>query len=538
MVRSFGKKLWREESGAVASIYALALPALIAVGGIAFDYTRLAAMDTELQNAADQAALAAVTQLDGRAGAVSRATNAASQLVANSTVFSNDGDGTGVSIASVVFYEDRDGTDVVDPTDADADTRARFVEVTIGAREAFYALTPVVAAFSSGDIDAAAMAGLGSSICRVPPVMVCNPLESAGDDDFNVADYIGFGLKLVSVGNGGGTWAPGNFGYLDTGSSTSNPILELKQALGWVAPPGDCLGQSGVDTRTGANAPVTDALNTRFDIYGQGGPGGGHCPTGGDCPPSINTVKDLVRRANANGNNSCSTGPQGWAEPSKPYLPVSATADLVYNASNKPDIMGHPRDKCHAVRNVTGACTGPVGNGNWDRNAYFDVNYGWNSAAWQTNTGLGSAPTRYQVYRWEIEHRGQTIGGRTILAPRTAAGGGPNAEMDHDRPICSSLQGYGTGMVPEGNNVDRRKISAAVVNCIDNDVGGNSDDVPVLKWIELFLVEPSATRNRTAPQASTGQQEIYVEVIGESSLGSDGGTAGQVVRRDVPYIIR
>ena len=81
MVRSFGKKLWREESGAVASIYALALPALIAIGGIAFDYTRLAAMDTELQNAADQAALAAVTQLDGRAGAVSRATNAIASLI-------------------------------------------------------------------------------------------------------------------------------------------------------------------------------------------------------------------------------------------------------------------------------------------------------------------------------------------------------------------------------------------------------------------------------------------------------------------------
>jgi len=40
---------------------------LIAAGGIAFDYARLAAMDTELQQAADQAALAAVTQLDGPA---------------------------------------------------------------------------------------------------------------------------------------------------------------------------------------------------------------------------------------------------------------------------------------------------------------------------------------------------------------------------------------------------------------------------------------------------------------------------------------
>jgi Flp pilus assembly protein TadG len=37
---------------------------LIAAGGVAFDYSRLASMDTELQYAADQTAIAAVTQLD------------------------------------------------------------------------------------------------------------------------------------------------------------------------------------------------------------------------------------------------------------------------------------------------------------------------------------------------------------------------------------------------------------------------------------------------------------------------------------------
>ena len=46
--------------------------ALIAAGGIAFDYARLAAMDTELQDAADQAALAAASQLDRQTGACAR----------------------------------------------------------------------------------------------------------------------------------------------------------------------------------------------------------------------------------------------------------------------------------------------------------------------------------------------------------------------------------------------------------------------------------------------------------------------------------
>ena len=61
-------RYWRQlgghEGGAVAPIVALSLFGLIAAGGLAFDYARLAAMDTELQTAADQAALAAATQLD------------------------------------------------------------------------------------------------------------------------------------------------------------------------------------------------------------------------------------------------------------------------------------------------------------------------------------------------------------------------------------------------------------------------------------------------------------------------------------------
>jgi hypothetical protein len=44
----------------VAPTVALSLFALLGAGGLAFDYARLASLDTELQNAADQAALAVV----------------------------------------------------------------------------------------------------------------------------------------------------------------------------------------------------------------------------------------------------------------------------------------------------------------------------------------------------------------------------------------------------------------------------------------------------------------------------------------------
>lgn len=558
-------RIWSDKSAAVAPTVALSLFALVGAGGIAFDYARLATLDTELQNGADQAALAAATQLDQEAGAVARATAAANGLLANETIMANDGDADGLAVttASVVFYatkadaEAANGTDcpttnAIDPTATDADASARFVCVRTSDRVANYALTPIVAAFSSGNISAMAVAGLGSAICKVPPVMICNPDEPSGntnaDFDFDAAGRIGYGMRLVTVGNGPSAWAPGNFGYLDTGSSTSNPNVELREALGWNTAPGDCLGLDGVETRTGAGTPVTQALNTRFDIYEKANTGNGNaasCPSGGSCAPSINTVKDVYQKGTPNAANKCGVANNEWQLPSateyyggsaQPAL--NSTTDLTQAQADTLKMMGHPRDKCHA-NSQNGNCSGgKIGNGAWDRNAYFRINYGWTSAQWPTNVATGaspittSTPTRYQVYQWEIANRGAVIGGKTILGSRPYGSGG-NPETDFDSPVCSGLQTPSTsGVVPGGANVDRRRISAAVLNCNAHNVHGGGNTVyPVLKWIELFLVEPSIQRERT------DANDVYVEIIGETQSGA-GSTAGQVVRRDVPYLVK
>src|SRR5688572_696695 len=94
------RNLCRNADGAVAPTIALSLLALIAVGGIAFDYARLASMDTELQNAADQAALAAASQLDGETNACSRAAAAARTMITNLTLMANDSTSELVVIAN------------------------------------------------------------------------------------------------------------------------------------------------------------------------------------------------------------------------------------------------------------------------------------------------------------------------------------------------------------------------------------------------------------------------------------------------------
>src|SRR3954469_8765078 len=108
-MRGLARRLWRNADGAVAPLVALSLTALIAAGGVAFDYARLAAMDTELQQAADQAALAAATQLDRSDDSQTRAAtsiqdpDSTHRLASNFARFANDGNGTGVTIDSITF---------------------------------------------------------------------------------------------------------------------------------------------------------------------------------------------------------------------------------------------------------------------------------------------------------------------------------------------------------------------------------------------------------------------------------------------------
>jgi hypothetical protein len=73
--------------------------------------------------------------------------------------------------------------------------------------------------------------------------------------------------------------------------------------------------------------------------------------------------------------------------------------------------------------------------------------------------------------------------------------------------------------------------------------GGGNTVYSVTKWIELFLVEPSFARTRCDGGAGgcntqyTEKTDVYVEIIGETTSGASGSTTGQVVRRDVPYLI-
>jgi len=540
-MRRSGRSLIRNNGGAVAPTIALSLVGLIAAGGIAFDYARLASLDTELQDAADQAALAAATQLDGQADASTRAVAAAQSLIVNQTRLGNDGCGVtietgvtnvacaaggGASRVRIQFYPTK--------ADAEADTNgfaatatngatAKFVKVEVAERKANYALTPIVAAFSSGSLGAAATAGMGSAICKVPPVMICNPDEPSTNTnellDFNPAR--GTGLRLIT----GNADAPGNFGWLESGLGNGTPALAGE--LGYNTPLGPCQAITGVTTKTGMDTAVLNAFNTRFDVYANGNT---TCPNqgGGTCNPAVNTRKDLT----------CEYASTSSCKNNATWNPV--TYDPAYDASNNPialpvtgamdpPIMGYPHDICHSGLISKQTCA-IKGNAVWDVNAYFRVNYAMDETAWRSAMGSpysGSAliPARYDVYRWELAHT--NVGGRGIGFYQTVGA--------KDAAFSFASSGNGAGVGASSSQPDRRTISVAVLNCQALNVHGKTTNVPVPSWIKVFLTEPAIKRG-SGSDLYTDQKDIYVEFVEKTSPSAD--SASSVVRRDVPYLVK
>jgi Flp pilus assembly protein TadG len=536
------KAVWTDSSAAVAALYALALFVLVAIAGVAFDYTRLVGMHSELQNAADQAALAGASQLDGDPGTCARAANAAVSLLTNDTILSNADAKTSVTITleedcdatgKIRFYQDAEKTDP-----ATDDSEAKFIEVTVDAAEADYAFTPVVGIFTSGEINATAMAGLGSSVCKVPPIMICSPDPSKSFFDPDGPNRIGTGIVATGhspgaknagaagTGSQTSTWSPGDFGFLQVEDpDASNRNAALLRALAYANPPVDCINVDGNRVSTGNPQGLYDAINTRFDIYdfnnnANGGNVLGACQ-GGACPPAANVVKDFTN-SSASGNNACKIkngkgGGPGWTMPAAgrefaPTAKAGSTTSTEFDDNGIVDVMGLPRDNCH-YETYTGAgfCpegNGRFGNGLWARADYFKRNH--------TAGGSTTYPpdwqniSRYNTYLWEIDNG----------IPNGVSAGGQRGTK-----LCFSGAA--------GDETRRILTVAIVTNC--SELTGASQEVDIDEWADVFLVEPSIDDPR---RHNAFKDAIYLEVIGKSTIAGNGVYDTQNVRRDVPYLVR
>jgi len=245
----------KRERGSILATSAIGMLSLLLAVGLAVDISRFYLTKAELQNAADAAALAAVSGLDTSADGITRAVDRA---VASMNKF--DFNSTGVSFprANVLFAKNLNDTNYMDEASAQVEADdIRFVKVTTDP-----SAVPVSFAVSvlgqSKDLTATATAGFSvplNRICNFLPVSViayCIQIKPDQTYTFRASS--------------GTSVSPGNYQILAVAGEGGKDVrIGLAAGVDRCASPGE---EYAVDTKPGVTAgAVRQGLNTRFDEY-------------------------------------------------------------------------------------------------------------------------------------------------------------------------------------------------------------------------------------------------------------------------------
>lgn len=481
-IRSFA----RDEDGTILVFWAMALVMVLTMIAWSFDIGRLAATQSELQSFADQVALAAAGELDGESDAITRASAAAANLVADSQTFGNGLRTLGGSADYVIgFYSTLPASDtaILAPGQTTIPEEAVYASVVVNPKTVTFSFGSLLSVLTGGAVvtpatSATVVAGFTQYACDVTPMMFCVPPGFDASDPNTIGDMI----RLRSGGQGA-AWGPGDFGFLDpstlaldsTGNcaGTSGTGPSLRCVLGAVGSITQCFAQRGVNVEPGQKVGITNAaLNTRFDMW-----------TGALQNQSANPIyapaANVIKGQEPKGGNACN-----WNNP-------QATTDT----------MAIPRDDCFP------GCA-PYGDGTWStgRAAYVAANYGG------VDPHPGAA-TRYEYYLAEIATAGGSASSSPILSGRSETG----------RPMCSPNQ---------DPDPERRVFIVAGIDCAANPISGSTSNVPVKEFVKMFITEPVVDNG-----GSVSSLDIYAEIIGPAggNAGS-GGSAGAI--HDVVQLYR
>lgn len=532
MAFSFTRFFRNDESGAISSMYAISILPLIVMTGVAFDYGRMMGLDTELQNAADQAALAAATQLDGSADAITNSQIAATDALGNQTRFANDGGGRTIHSSGLtfVYFERYENDAPVNETTVPQD--ANVVLVNVEDRAVRYALTPVMAAFSGGVARGSAMATLEAATCNVPPLMFCVPNDAFGSADrgFPRPSDIGRGMKLhfksKDVKDNPGNpnddtidstdWAPGNFGFLDLDYYKAGKGQNSTTGLN-----SDFLGCTGKPPKSnpGFRTPEGSALNSRFDMFS---PPTQSCDNDtGDFCPSQNTTKNRVIEVK---NANCDPLNQGQGN-SASFEKLPAGIQPPPSGLTNP---GYPKDNC--FNNAVLPCS-VTGDGNWNADDWLGSWHQTSQAtilstmdpqgnSWDLNDD--GKLSRYEVYEWELADKANRLKPKYL-------GMVPGNNPSQDKHYCAFPQPKlaPPGVIAGGDQKDRRIITVAAVDCTSLN---GKDEVDIVRWVDLFLVQPVDT--------TADDRNFFTEIKGPAAKGGSRNPAFQYYGRRKAVLLR
>jgi Flp pilus assembly protein TadG len=250
-------KLRASEHGGVIIYLAFMLPMLMGAIALSVDLGRAFILNTELKDFSDAAALAGAAELDGRDGAIDASISAArsglSGTLLNVQAFATDGGGPGIVVDQIVHLRNlpADGTNFTLDDTATSNADARFIFVSVVNRNVRSGLSRALGVIPDFNTSARSIAGFQAVHCRIPAMMMCNPLEDKLTP-FPTADLVGCEFADLGVGallkkdclygrqmlmkTGGGklpgggkaAYVPGDFGLLD--------CLDGKQGTNCVAP--------------------------------------------------------------------------------------------------------------------------------------------------------------------------------------------------------------------------------------------------------------------------------------------------------------
>lgn len=513
IIRQAGKftaEFAADQSGAVAAYVVILLAVFVGFVGLAVDVGRLYTTHSQAQFAADAAAMAAATQLDGKDGAIQRATIAAqtTPLVNNDQDFAQ-GDAT-VQIVQLRFLHSlppHDDMPITNKYVTNKDSEAAYVEATT---ETLSQINLFLAAVGvpTNDATAVAVAGNTTMTCKVPPLMICNPWESSNDtrtvDELN-DDLRGVTLLAKTVEGSVDSWAPGAMALLDPpptwdpdtqtwDTSTNNGTKKVAEALARV-PLDFCYPEMPLSVRTGQANAMRSAVNIWFDIYENPFFGAAKYRRDADFRPAQNVTKGWITQwveedvLDADGNvigtdTFCESTPAD-----DPNVAFGLPPDDCFAPSDDPLNWFNPVP-CDSSVGPMGS-ESRIGDGNWNIQHYWQINHpdlgalpsGSTETAANCETENGEKycvnenSTRYSVYMWEI------LSGNI---PNRDVDGTPAVEGENGNPIC-----YEGDPSTLSNQPDRRKLSVAVINCQELGITGNS--VPNMEaefFADMFVLRP------------------------------------------------
>jgi len=527
----------RDDRSGISLIYVtIALPVIIGFALLAIDVSRVWSLQSSLQHAADSLALAAAGELDRRPDAITRAERVINDSVANNSMVINSAlfgsvttiDKNEVTARYLSALPASDAAPIL-PSDylstasadlAESSMEAGFVEIIVKP-VSITSLFPAsfLGALNAKLVNATAVAGFTAAVCKFTPMWICNPYEcssNSGDPNYdpNCKDTITESpelfaaladpaerkrlIQMHNVGGAGATPFPGNFGFLEPPDSPgANAIRDM---LAQVSPPA-CFNANGVNLETGAVVSARFGLNVRFDMYD--GPMNSN-KNDPNYRPSLNVRKGY------NATPKCNPSP-----------------------SADGSAMAMPLDNCFLDSPPT--CTfagGHVGNGNWDKQAYWDTNYS-NSYGLTLPAALqGANVSRYDFYRYMIDQ--QTSGGPAYLDHQS-----PPTAGETGTPQC--YNGGGLSDTP-----DRRIFYAAALNCMHlntdphyGPITGSSSPypLPVVAFLKMFITRPvgcNGSNCKTQDNTANSDKPVYAEMTGVVKPG----TGGNDVTRDQVQLYR